>query len=351
MDLLKRALPDYLKHRFGPTAELVNATRFPRGSSRVTWFVDYRSAPNAAVRSVVFRGDLPGGSTIPTSLEQEYFMYERLGHTAVPVAKVLWWESSPDWADRPFYVREHIEGSWDVPHFSDPDPQYDSLRIETSKEHMRKLAIVHNVDWQALGFHERLSPPASEADCAAHFIDGIVARLESYQREPLPLVIEAVAWLKERAPVAPRISLCKGTNGLGEEVFKDGVIVAMSDWEEASIGDPAADFASLQDFIPEIERDGRKVWGLEQCLEYYRSVSGITLTADAVRFYHMVRALGTVQYGHKAAVITNRRQADIRQVWTGTEIAFLGKRLLAAAVGLGDPLDPAWFAELNKTIG
>ncbi|MET0656985.1 MAG: phosphotransferase family protein [Steroidobacteraceae bacterium] len=351
MDLLRRSLPDYLKHRVGPTAELVNATRFPRGSSRVTWFVDYRPATDAPVRSVVFRGDPIGGSTIPSSLEQEYFMYDRLGRTAVPVAKVLWWESDPEWTDRPFYVREQIDGSWVVPNFSDPDPKYDSLRIETSKEHMRKLALVHTVDWKKLGFDERLAAPASEAQCAAHFIDGIVSRLESYQLEPLPLVVEAVAWLKERAPVAPRISLCKGTNGLGEEVFKDGVIVAMSDWEEASIGDPAADFASLQDFVPEIERDGRKLWGLEHALEYYRSVSGIDVKADNVRFYFMVRALGTVQYAHRAAVITARRQADIRQLWTGTEIAFLGKRMLAAAVGLGDPLDPAWFAELNKTIG
>src|SRR5690606_25954865 len=113
---------------------------------------------------------------------------------------------------------EHIEGSWDVPHFSDPDPKYDTLRIETSKEHMRKLAIVHNVDWKALGFHERLPAPASEADCAAHYIDCILNRMKTYQMEPMPLLVEAVAWLKERAPVAPRISLCKGTNGLGEEV-------------------------------------------------------------------------------------------------------------------------------------
>src|SRR5262249_46833137 len=145
--------------------------------------------------------------------------------------------------------------------------------------------------------------------------------------------------------------LCKGTNGLGEEVFRDGVIVAMSDWEEASIGDPAADFASLQDLIPEIVRDGRKLWGLENALEYYRSVSGIDITAEAIRFYQIVRALGTIQYGHKAAVITARHQADVRQAWTGTEIAHLGKRMLAAAVGLGEPLDPAWFAELNRTVG
>ena len=166
----------------------------------------------------------------------------------------------------------------------------------------------------------------------------------------MPLVTEAVAILKQRAPVAPRISLCKGTNGLGEEVFKDGVIVAMSDWEEASIGDPAADFASLQNFIPEIERDGENIWGLDKALAYYREVSGIDLSIDNVRFYQMVRAFNTIVYAHKAATAVQGGAGDIRQAWTGTEIQHLGKRMTAGVIGLAAPLDPAWFAELNLTV-
>ena len=115
MDLLNRPLADYIAHRFGPAATLVSDERFPRGSSRVTWFVDYRPGDGEAVRSLVFRGDLPGGSTIPTSLEQEYFMYDRLGRTDVPIARGLFWEDDPAWAARPFYIREQIEGSWEVP--------------------------------------------------------------------------------------------------------------------------------------------------------------------------------------------------------------------------------------------
>jgi aminoglycoside phosphotransferase (APT) family kinase protein len=350
MDLLKRPLKDYIAHRFGPGAVLENASKFPRGSSRLTWFVDYRPSPEAAVRSIVFRGDHPGGSTISSSLDQEYFMYERLSRSNVPVAKTLFWESDPEWVDRPFYGRERIEGSWEIPNLSDPDPKYDDLRIEISKEHMRKLALVHNVDWKKLGFDERLSAPANERECAAHFIDVMMAPFFEFQLEPMPIVIEGIAWLKSRAPAAPRISLCKGTNGLGEEVFHNGVIVAMSDWEEASIGDPAADFASLQTLIPEIERNGQKRWGLAQALEYYRQVSGINVTVEAVQFYFVVRALNTIVYGHKSAVIAHRGQADIRQAWTGTEIVHIGKRMLGNAIGLGKPIEPSWFAELNETI-
>src|SRR3546814_11944674 len=81
-------------------------------------------------------------------------MYERLGHTNVPVAKALWWDEDPKWTDTPLYVRGKVEGNWNIPHFLDPDPQYDELRIAVSKEHMRKLALVHQVDWRALNFGE-----------------------------------------------------------------------------------------------------------------------------------------------------------------------------------------------------
>lgn len=350
MELLKRPLEDYIRHLYGPQARLEHDVRYPRGSSRLTWFVDYRAAPDAPVSSIVLRADFEGGSTIHSSLEQEYFMYERLGHTAVPVAPVLRWEDDPDWAERPFYIREQIRGEWDVPHYKDPDPAYDAMRIAISQEHMRKLALVHQVDWKGLGFDKRLSAPASTEECAAHFIDRLVAQLHDFQREPMPVVIECLGALRKDAPVAPCISLCKGTNGLGEEVLRDGVIVAMSDWEEASIGDPAADFASLQDFIPEIERDGRKLWGLEQALEYYREVSGIDLPIANVRFYQRLRTFGAILYGHKAAVVVHNGRADIRQAWTGTEVFHLAKRMLAGAGGLGQPIDPAWFAQMNETI-
>lgn len=350
MDLVKGDLQEYLRHKLGAQAELVSESKFPRGSSRITWFADVRPGPGEPIRSIVLRGDHPGGSTIPTSLEQEYFMYERLGRTDVPVAKTLWWEADSKWTDRPFYVRDQVEGSWEIPNFENPDPQYDALRIEISKEHMRKLAIVHNVDWKAHGFDEKLSAPTGVEDCAAHFIENLMGQLRAFQQEPMPIATEAVAVLKAEAPVAPRLSLCKGTNGLGEEVFKDGVIVAMSDWEEASIGDPAADFSTLQNFIPEIERDGEKLWGLEHALEYYRSVSKIDVTVESVRFYQRVRAFNTIIYGHKAGTVTHSGEADIRQAWTGTEITHLGKRMTAAAIGMVKPLDPAWFAELNMVV-
>lgn len=350
MELLKRPLRDYIRYRFGESAELVREERYPRGSSRLTYFVEYRPAPGAEPVGVVFRGDFVGGSTINSSLEQEYYMYDRLARTDVPVAKVLAWEESPEWTDRPFYIREQIEGSWIVPHVDDPDPRYDGLRVEICKEHLRNIAKVHKVDWRALGLDERLPAPADRETAAINFLDSLLASLRQYQREPMPVLNEALAVFRRNPPVAPMIALCKGTNGRGEEVFKDGKIVAMSDWEEASIGDPAADFASMQDMYPTILRDGQPIWSLQHAIDYYNQVSGHGVTMENVQYYLGLRTFGSILYGQKSAVIMHDGKADIRQGWTGTEVFYLMKRMTGAVAGLCEPVDPSWFAELNETV-
>src|SRR6185312_6778062 len=110
-----RHLAWYLTHRLGHAVEVKDVERFSRGTSRQTWFVTFQSDRSENEETLVFRTDHATGSIEPTSLAQEYFMYERLGHTDVPVAKALWWEDDPAWTETPFYVRRKIEGSWNIP--------------------------------------------------------------------------------------------------------------------------------------------------------------------------------------------------------------------------------------------
>jgi aminoglycoside phosphotransferase (APT) family kinase protein len=350
MHFTSDGLARYLRHRLAEDVAVEAIERFPRGSSRETWFATVRRG-QAAPTTLVFRSDLPAGSVEPTPLEQEYFIYERLGHTAVPVAKVLWWEEDASWAGSTFYVREKVDGSWNIPHYSDPSPHYDSLRVAIAKEHLDKLAIVHQVDWRGLGFDQRLPAPADIADAAHTNIETVKRLFAGLAIEAIPILQEAAEWLHDNAPTAPRLSLCKGTNGYGEEVFRDGRIVAMSDWEEASIGDPAADFAFSQDFFSELVRDGEVIWGLEPALEYYRSVSGIAVTAAAVRYYQVFRAFRMLVMAHKSADSVRRATGVfIRQAWTATEVLHLTKRTLATAMGLTPPLPAGRYAQLNVTV-
>ena len=350
MNLTPENLAKYLRDRLAEEVAVETLERFPRGSSRETWFAAVRRA-DGTLQELVFRSDLPAGSVEPTPLEQEYFVYERLGHTDVPVARVLWWEGDPSWAGSTFYVREKIAGSWNIPHYSDPDPRYDELRIAISKEHLNKIAIVHKVDWRSLGFETWLPAPKDEADAAHANVDRVMRLFSDLAIEALPILQEAAEWLHDNAPVAPRLSLCKGTNGYGEEVFRDGRIVAMSDWEEASIGDPAADFAFTQDFLSDVARDGRALWNLDHAVEYYRSVSGIPVTAAAVRYYQVFRAFRMLVMAHKSALSVRQESGVfIRQAWTATEVLHLTKRTLAAATGLMPPITAPRYAELNVTV-
>lgn len=351
MDFSPDNLHRYLAHRLGAPVRIEAVERFSRGASRQTWFVSLRDA-DGQVDELVLRTDLAAGSIEPTSLEQEYFMYERLGRAGAPVAPVVLWEDDPAWTDTPFYVRRKVDGSWNIPGFLDPDPRYDELRIEISKEHLRKLAFVHQIDWKAFGFDERLPAPRDAAECGRLYVDKTMTEFDAVRGQGMPLMLEVAEWLRDTAPVAPRISLCKGTNGFGEEIFRGRELVGLSDWEEASIGDPAADFAFMQYFIPELERNGRRLWGLDMALEYYRSISGIAVTAEAVRYYGVIRAMRLIAMSEKAGQAVRRAPelAEIRQAWTGTEVGYICRRGLAAALALTEPPPARALAELHETI-
>jgi aminoglycoside phosphotransferase (APT) family kinase protein len=344
-------LTGYLRARLGGPVEVERLERFGRGTSRETWFATYRLGTEPPV-TITLRADHPAGSVDPTPLDQEYFIYERLGGAGLPVARALWWEDDPAKCPRPFYARAWVKGHWLVEGYTDPAPQADAIRIGAARAHVQALARVHALDWRSLGFGARLLVPASPAAAAHACVENAARRYAARRGEPVPIFHEACEWLRDHAPAASRLCLCKGTNGLGEEVFADGALVALSDWEEVSIGDPASDFAFMQGFADPIVRDGRQIWGLEQALACYAEAAGPQIPLASVRYYQVVRALNIVVFARNAAAICHEtpEQATIRQVWTGTEVLHIGKRVLASAMGLLPPPSAGWFAELNQTV-
>lgn len=342
-------LEPVLARHLGGAVRIAKVEGFPRGSSRETRFVTY-AMDGGPQQELVLRSDFPAGSTDPNPLDLEYFIYERLNNADIPTAKALFWEDDPACTDRPFYAREKVDGDWNIAHYSDADPAYDELRVAIAREHIATLAKVHAVDWRALGIGARLPVPADEADAARSALRHARQQFLDLAIEPIPLVLEAIEWLSDRAPPAPRLCLCKGTNGYGEEVFRDGKIVALSDWEEASIGDPAADFAFMQGFLVDIVRDGETIWGLQPALDYYASLTGVEIAASTVHYYQLLRSLRLVVMSHNSAASLRRADAHIRQGWTATEVLHLTKHILASAMGLAAPIAGERFAQLNISV-
>ncbi len=208
------------------------------------------------------------------------------------------------------------------------------------REHVRKLALIHTCGWRALGFGDVFPVPDSPEDCPRTIIDSVEQDLAAFQIEPFPLFLEAREWLLDNPPSpAPRISLLKGTNGYGEEIFRDGEIVAMSDWELARLGDPAYDWAQLQDFAADVVVDGTLVWGLQPALDYYEEISGIHVEAASVAYYRKLYSLVMVMFCHNAAIpVVRGTDLMARLCWPSTEVLYRGQRMMAAMIGTGRPL-------------
>ncbi len=315
--------------------------KYPRGVSRETWFVrceDARAGVDRAERFVL-RRDLASGSICLGDLRSEYEVYRRLDPSPVPVAPTLWFEDDPGLLDgrRPFFVRRHVDGDWNVAHLLDPDRRHNALRVAIGREHVRKLALVHGCDWRGLGFGEILEVPPEPAHSARCRLEAVTREIRRLAVEPLPLVTEAVAWFIDHQPPAPdRICLVKGTNGYGEEVFRDGVIVAMSDWELCCLGDPALDFALAQTFLDDVAEDGKLLWGMQPALDYYRAITGHAIAPEAVDYYKRLYGLYRVQYAQAAAHQIERGDDLCRLAWLAAEVLHLGQRALASTIGCTD---------------
>lgn len=310
------AIIEWLTAGLGRHPGHLQVVKFPRGVSRETWLV------NCEAGNFTIRQDLPGGSVDPVPLRHEYEVYRRLAHAdgPVPVARPLWYtEVGP--AGRPAYAREQVHGHWQIPGWSDP-----AVKKAAGQEHLRKLAALHTCDWEKLGFGEIMEVPASPAECAPLAVEHFAADIDDHELEPMPLVHEAIAHFREEAKQfpAPRISLCKGTNGYGEEVWHEGKIVAMSDWELSRLCDPAYDLAQAQEML----------WDETEALAYYNEISGIGVTIEHVAFYRRLYSLAMFAFtNHASKCMIMQGDRNARLAWVGTEMSHVATLRMAFAAG------------------
>jgi aminoglycoside phosphotransferase (APT) family kinase protein len=348
-DFDARWFADYMAARLGEQVNVSRFKKFTRGTSRQTWFAHYRDG--SGEHRITIRTDHPAGAGDPTPLDREYECYRALGLTDIPHARALFWEDDPAKAPRPFYTRETVDGSWQVPGMGQSGDEAKRILLAASQEHMRTLAKVHDADWRRAGFGELFGAPSTEAQAAPCYLDLLMQRFNTFGGEPQPLMHEALSFLRANAPPAARISLCKGTNGFGEEVFRGGRIVALSDWEESIVGDPASDLAMVQGFAEPIEIGGETVWNHEMAVAYYNTYAAAPVSMDNVRYYQLARLFGRmVMFAFTTTVVRNSANATVRQSWTTTEPQHVVRRVMAHALGFGSPADPSLFEEMNESI-
>lgn len=281
---------------------------FP-GHSRDSWLLS-----TAEQGGLVLRVDHPGGALVPVPLSTEYAVYERLWETAVPVAEPLFYAEGTELADgRPHMVRRLVEGSAQVPGLTGAPGDDPALRRGVCFELAEKLAAVHTLDWRSAGLGEVLFVPSSPAAALSEEVRRWRDLWMQDRSGPFPILTEATYWLEEHIPAVPaRMSFLKGNNGIGEEIWRDGRIVALSDWELASIGDPALDWAFSQGAL--VLND------MDETLSHYEQVSGIPVRRELL-------AWAAVWIRVKASMTTN---GGLRAFMDGSD-----DRMVRVALGLG----------------
>ncbi|MDQ6821583.1 MAG: phosphotransferase family protein [Actinomycetota bacterium] len=186
------------------------------------------------------RGPLPPSAH---DVLREARLLRALEPTAVRVPRVLGVCDDPSVIGAPFYVMERVRG--DVITSSLPKQLEDSAeRGRIADELIDALVEIHAVDWTKAGL-EGFGKPTGYLERQLRRFSGL---WEHNRTRELPEVDQLGRWLSENMPQSPPSTIVHGDYRLGNAMFSPSGparLIAVLDWEMATIGDPLADLGYL----------------------------------------------------------------------------------------------------------
>jgi aminoglycoside phosphotransferase (APT) family kinase protein len=205
------------------------------------------------------------GGVFGTDSAHEVRLMRALRTQGLPVAPVRWYERDPAVIGAPFFAMDRIAGRGE-------NPELGSIR-----EYIRLMQCQHDLDWQRAGLDFLGVASSPRAATLAQ-----IARWERLYLEsrflPVPLLDEAAAWLRRRAPTPERIVVVHGDPGPGNYMYEGDRINAITDWEFAHLGDPNEDWV----YMATIRGAGRP---REEWLELFKLGAGVEVSDEAWLFW------------------------------------------------------------------
>ncbi len=184
----------------------------------------------------------PLGHVLPTAhdMAREHRVLSALADSGVPVPRTCALCTDPSVNEQPFYVMEYRPGVVlaDVipPGFAETEAD----RRRLCEAFVDTLVRLHAIDWKAVGL-EGFGHPEG-------FIERQVRRWsQQWERSKtgeLPVIDELIRRLNAALPESPPPTIVHGDYRLGNMAFDPddpGRVVAVFDWEMATLGDPLAD--------------------------------------------------------------------------------------------------------------
>jgi aminoglycoside phosphotransferase (APT) family kinase protein len=186
------------------------------------------------------RGPLPPSAH---DVLREARLLRALEPTPVRAPKVLAVCDDPAVIGAPFYVMEKIEG--EVITTSLPSAlENPAERARIADELIDALVELHAVDWRAVGL-EGFGKPTGYLERQLRRFTGL---WEHNRTRELPQVEQIGAWLAANIPESPPATIVHGDYRLGNTMLSATAparLIAIFDWEMATIGDPLADVGYL----------------------------------------------------------------------------------------------------------
>mgnify|MGYP000741515764 CR=1 FL=1 len=241
----------------------ISELQIPQGAghSNATLLFDAHWQENGAARSggFVARVRPAGRGVFPEyDMQLQYRCMEILGtRSAVPVPRMLWFESDASVLGQPFYVMEKLDGivPSDNPPYAIAGWVAEASADDQAALWRRSIALlarIHELDWRALGFAFLDRPeygPTGFAQQLAYYREYLAWATGG---APAPELIDTLAWLEANRPAGDRIVLNWGDARISNMMYRDFAPIAVLDWEMACLGPPEADvawFLFMNDFL------------------------------------------------------------------------------------------------------
>lgn len=251
------------------------------GRSNLTYLVEGTPVgEGAAGRRWVLRRP-PLGHVLPTAhdMAREHRVLAALAGTGVPVARPLALCEDATVNDAPFYVMEYVSGVVLADRLPEGYAASPADRRRIGDALVAVLARLHAVDFRAVGLADFGRPEG--------YLERQVRRwAQQWERSrtgPLPAIEELQRRLAAALPASPAPTIVHGDYRLGNlalDPADPGRVVAVYDWEMATLGDPLADLGYTLIYWAEPDEQGQG-----RLLPGVTSAPGFATRAELVERY------------------------------------------------------------------
>jgi aminoglycoside phosphotransferase (APT) family kinase protein len=318
-DSLEEKLRNYIIRKTGTECFVRDMLRLTGGAVNETWRFRIENSGYAGMY-ILRLGRSENGEGLAKSIEAK--LQVAALEVGVPVATV-WWIFEPSDGFGDGYIMDCVVGET-IPKRILHDRRFDAVRPVLARQCGEIAAKIHSVKLSGLP-----QVPSFTFEDQVDYYAGIYDSVD----DTIPTFDLAIAWLKERQPVAVAPCLIHGDYRNGNFIVNERGISTVLDWELAHSGDPMEDLGwlcvnSWRFGNRHLEAGG---FGLRsELFEAYEHYSGKIVDEARVSIWEV---LGVLKWGVMCLMLSRKNSSGERKT---VESAAIGRRVSEVEIDLLD---------------